>query len=158
MKRIFSGGLFIAITGILLFSFSCAPQACLENTEAYLKASFFDSAAKKLSPPAKLTLSGLNNDSIIYSNTARIQPALIPLNNKTDSSVFVITINGVSDTVKFLYSSYPHLISKECGYTFYHRIDTSNAKSRTTYHKIRKILYTNPSITTVNEENIRIFY
>ena len=53
-------------------------------------------------------------------------------------ATFVIKINGVTDTIEFQYSSYPHLISKECGYTFYHHLDTV---TNFTKHIIKRYLY-----------------
>ena len=38
---------------------------------------------------------------------------------------FVIRINGINDTIEFIYSSYTHLLSKECGYTFSYNLDTA---------------------------------
>jgi hypothetical protein len=83
-----------------------------------------------------------------------VQPALLPLNASAGSCIYVIRINGLNDTIQFLYSNYPHLISKECGYTFYHILDLPVY----TQNNIDTILIINRSITTANEENIRIFY
>jgi hypothetical protein len=127
----------------------------LRKQESYIKASFYDNATTKLLAPDSLTLYGLNNDSMIYNKSISVQPALIPLNSSTDSCTFVIQINGVNDTIVFKYSSYPHLISKECGYTFYHHIDTVRNYTK---HLIKDIYTANSTITNLNVENIRIFY
>jgi hypothetical protein len=135
---------------------SCTQGACFEETESYLKATFYtgEVTPQPLAPDT-LTLYGLNNDSLIYNKSVNIQPALIPLNASTDSCTFVIQINGVNDTIEFQYSSYPHLISKECGYTFYHHLDTVKNYTR---HLIKDIYTGNTTITNLNVENIRIFY
>jgi hypothetical protein len=157
MRNHISGSLLVILTGMILFLLSCTTGSCFEETESYLKASFYIKTT--LTTPDSLTLYGLNNDSIIYNKKAGVQPALIPLNASTDSCSFVIKINGLTDTIKFRYTSYPHLISKECGLTFYHYLDTglNNHNSRT-YHAIRKIFVSNQTITNLNVENIRIFY
>jgi len=85
-----------------------------------------------------------------------VQPALIPLDASTGSSTFVMTASGVTDTFKVVYSSYPHLISKECGYTFYHHLDTILPLKE--FHFIKKIEYLNRTITNLNAENIHILY
>jgi hypothetical protein len=131
---------------------SCAPSACFEETNSYLKASFY-SNENQLAPDS-LSVSGLGQTTKIYDKARKIQPALLPLNASAGSCTFVIRINGVNDTIQFLYSSYPHLISKECGYTFYHTLD-SHAFTK---NNIDTILIINRSVTTANEENIRIFY
>ena len=155
MRKYISESLLIILPGFILFMISCTAGSCFEETESYLKASFYTGeGTPKITAPDTLTLYGLNNDSIIYNKSAKIQPALIPLNSSTDSCTFIIKINGVTDTIKIQYSSYPHLISKECGYTFYHNLD-SLTFTRNGIDSISKI---KNNITTLNEENIRIFY
>jgi hypothetical protein len=147
-----------------MFLSSCTTGSCFEETECYVKASFYkntirtptDSLALSRTPPDSLALYGLNNDSIIYNQSRSIQPALIPLNASTDSCTFVIEINGVSDTIEFRYTNYPHLISKECGYTFYHHLDTIIPHEH--FHAIKRIEYINKTITNLNAENLRIIY
>lgn len=134
---------------------SCVAGSCFEETESYVKASFYNDETGKLTPPDTLTLSGLNNDSLIYNRATGVQPALIPLNASTESCSFIIEINGVYDTIGFRYDSYPHLISKECGYTFYHHLDTALYYSK---NLIKKINTTNSTVTNLNVENIRIYY
>lgn len=140
------------IAGCSVIMVSCAPEACFEETNAYLKASFYINA--KLVAPDSLTAFGFGQTTKIYDKVKDIQPALLPLNSSAGSCTYVIRINGVNDTMQFLYSSYPHLISKECGYTFYHSLDSFSF----TQNNIDTILIINRSITTANEENVRIFY
>jgi hypothetical protein len=154
MRKIFPGILIIILPCLILLMASCTPGSCFEETESYLKASFYSYETRKLTVPDSLSLNGLNNDSIIYSKSAKVQPALIPLNSSQDNCIFVIIINGVTDTIQFRYTSYPHLISKECGYTFYHNLDTVIPK----YHAIKEIIYSNKTVTNLNVENIRIYY
>jgi hypothetical protein len=157
MRKFIPGSLLIILPGILLGLLSCTQGSCFEETESYLKASFYFNTT--LTTPDSLTLYGLNNDSIIYNQATGVQPAKIPLNSSTESCTFIIKINGVADTIEFHYSNYPHLISKECGYTFYHQLDTGlNNPNTRTYHAIKKIYVSNRTITNLNVENIRIFY
>lgn len=144
----------LIFSGILLLH-SCAPEACFEETNAFLKASLYDNETKKVRVPDSLTLYGLEADTnIIYNKARGIQPALFPLNPANDNCTFVIRINGITDTLIFRYSSYPHLLSKECGYTFYHTLDTFFH----TRNVIDYIFTNRRTITTLNEENIRIYY
>jgi hypothetical protein len=154
MRQLFSGILIIILPGLILLLASCTQGSCFEETESYLKASFYSYETRKLTVPDSLTLYGLNNDSVIYNKPDKVQPALIPLNSSQDSCIFVIIINGVTDTIKFRYNSYPHLISKECGYTFYHHLDTVIPN----YHAIKEIIISNRTITNLNVENIGIYY
>lgn len=155
MRKFIPGSLLIIVTVIILLLFSCTTGSCFEETESYLKASFYDNATSKLLPPDSLTLYGMNRDSIIYNKKTNVQPVLIPLNSSTESCTFIFKIKGVADTIEFRYSSFPHLISKECGYTFYHHLDTALVYSK---NFIKVIYISNTNITNLNVENIRIFY
>ncbi|MBW6502432.1 MAG: hypothetical protein K0B05_13660 [Bacteroidales bacterium] len=155
MRRPFSGILYLIAAATWLTTFSCAPEACFEETVSYVKASFYVNETGKYQAPDTLTLYGTGNEeSKIYYRNRNIQPALFPLNAGTPASSFVIIINGIADTIGFTYTSYPQMISKECGYTFNHDIDSYTS----TKHIIDTVIIRNRSITTVNEENIRIFY
>jgi hypothetical protein len=145
------------IMGCYAIMISCAPEACFEETNAYLKASFYSisNSTVKMLAPDSLTVTGLDQTTRIYNKASKVQPALLPLNAGTGSCSFIIKINGISDTVQFSYSSRPHLISKECGYTYFH---SSLDLPAYTQNNIDTILIINRSITTANEENIRIFY
>jgi hypothetical protein len=156
MRKLFPGNLAFVISGLILSLLSCTNESCFEETESYLKASFYSNATKKLVAPDSLTIYGLNMvNSKLYNKAARVQPALIPLNSSASECIYIIKINGITDTIQFRYNSYPHLVSKECGYTFYHQLDT---EPKPTYHGIRYIFTSNSTITTLNVENIRIFY
>jgi hypothetical protein len=155
MRKSISGNLIIILSGLILLFLSCTPESCLEETESYVKTSFYDNVTKQLRSPDSLTIYGLGMvNNKLYNKTSKVQPALLPLNSATENCVFIIKINGITDTIEFNYNSYPHLVSKECGYTFYHNIDTPVYTSN-----IIKYIYLNKrNITTINEENIRIFY
>jgi hypothetical protein len=134
---------------------ACTPQSCFEETDAFVKASFYKEETGAIAPPDSLTLYGIDMESSrLYNKGSKIQPALFPLNAATGISIFIIRINGISDTLTFTYTSYPHLISKECGYAFYHTIDTPVV----TKNLIKSVTLMKNNITTLNEENIRINY
>ena len=155
MKRVFIPILVCLATALTLCISSCSPDACFEETNAFLKASLYLDLTKKLKAPDSLTVYGIDSPGgRIYDKAVKIQPALFPLNPSAGTSSFVIKINGITDTVIFVYRSYPHLISKECGYTFFHDLDTIFYSKNI----IDYIYRGSNSITTKNEENIRIFY
>jgi hypothetical protein len=154
--RSFRNLLIVSIAAVsILLAYSCTQGACFDETNAYVKASLFLNNTKVQTAPDSLSLWGLGMDtSKIYNATKSLKQALLPLNDSSDSCKFVVEIEGVYDTLTLDYSTFPHLISKECGYTFYHNIDTLF----TTNHKIVKIVLVNNSVTTLSEENIRIYY
>jgi hypothetical protein len=120
-----------------------------------MKASLFLNSTGKQTAPDSLSLWGAGMDtSKIYNAQKSLKQALVPLDASSGSCSFIIKINEVYDTLSAWYSTYPHLLSKDCGYTFYHNIDSLNS----TNHKIVKISITKNSVTTISEENIRIYY
>ena len=142
--------LFLALT-------SCTPESCFEETNAFLKGTFYSVSSGKsvAQAPDSLTMYGINPVlTKLYSKASKVQPAYIPLNPGNDFCSYIIKINGIVDTVKFWYSTYPHLISVECGYTFYHSIDSVSY----TKNKIVEIEIKNKNVTTLKEENIRIYF
>lgn len=142
------------IFGLLICS--CAPEACLEETESMLKASLFDNDTKKKASPDSLTLFGLNHEEDkLYDRSQGVQQALFPLDPSSENCTFIIRIDSISDTITFRYTSNPRLISKECGYTVnFNLIDTPFY----TRNAIDHIYTAKRKITTYNEENLRIFY
>ncbi|HBE41158.1 MAG TPA: hypothetical protein DDW27_08140 [Bacteroidales bacterium] len=133
---------------------SCTPGSCFEETTADVKASFYLSSTGKPTAPDSLTLYGIGKDTTRYNKASRVQPALIPLDASAESCSFVIRINGVNDTISFRYSTFVHLISKECGYTYYHNLDDVLS----TKHIIDTIEIKLRTITILNEPNIFIYY
>lgn len=155
MKNKFAGCiLFSLIIILLLQAGSCVPQACLDEMEANAKASFYATGTGKLQTPDSVTLYGLGRDtSKIYDKASKVQTIEIPLDAGSDTCRFILKINGITDTVTLIYASYPHLVTKECGYTYYHTVDQIiNTRIGVDF------LINNRNITTANEENIRIFY
>ena len=154
MRRTRRAVTLLIISGFYLLQGSCLDISCIDETKAYVKASFYSYSTSQPVIPDNLTLSGLNMDSLIYKNEKITPPLLFPLNDSIGKSAFVIKINGISDTIEFRYWSYPHLVSKECGYSIFHTIDTMFF----TKHGIDSLSLKNENITTSNVENISIYY
>lgn len=147
--------LIVFFTWEFLFIISCTQEACFDETNAYLKASFYLKSTQKPLAPDSLTLYGIGRDtSKIYTKTPSIKQALIPLNSSAGSCGFIVRINGVSDTIFIRYTSFPHLLSQECGYTYYHTLDSVAV----TKNIVDSLAVQLNAVTTLNGENIRIYY
>ena len=158
MRIFIQGKLYVILAGLSVLLYSCTPQSCFEPTESFLNASLYLNAntTGKLLAPDSLTVYGTGlSTNKLYNSAKSVTIVKFPLNSSASYCTFFVKINGVTDTLKFKYTSYPHLISKECGYTFYHNLYDSLAYSR---NIIDSIFIRNNNITTLNEENIRIFY
>lgn len=146
--------LFILGCTCLLLS-ACTAGSCFDETESKAKGTFYSMATAKTLAPDSVTLYGVNMDTLeIYDNTTKLQIAELPLYAAEQVCKFVLRINGINDTLEFRYSSYPHLLSKECGYTYFFNLDT-------VIHSVNiidSISIEKKTITTFNEENLRIFY
>ena len=160
MRKFIPRSYYIVLSGFILFLISCTPGSCFEDTKSSMKATFYSDITGKTLAPDTLTVRGINSDSISYNKALSVQPALFELNPATSSSSFLITVNGVTDTLTIWYSSYPHFISKECGYTFYHHLDSipNDSVSIKRYKFIKGIYISNRTITNLKVENIRIFF
>ena len=156
MKRVIRIIIFSSIWWFTALIYSCAPEACLEETGSFLNASLYNDTTKKKESPDSLTIYGLNHEtSKLYDKAKGVQPALLPLDQSADNCSFIVRINGITDTITFRYTSRPHLISKECGYAIFHNlVDTPFY----TKNAIDYIYSASRNVTNVHEENIRIFY
>jgi len=157
MRKLIPRNLIIIISGLTLFLLSCSPEACFEATDSSLKAVLWLKAGGKRQAPDSLTVYGLNMESNkLYNKTKNTVTALLPLNTATGNCTYIIIINDITDTIELRYSSFPHLISKECGYTYYHNLYSDSLVYTT--NAIDAIEIIKNTVTTINEENIRILY
>jgi hypothetical protein len=155
MRSFVTNSLALIIIAVIIQAVSCTPESCLEETVANVKIPLYLYSTQKAKAPDSLTIYGLNTGTNkIYNSSKNISRADLPLDAQAESCGFVIRINGVSDTLLIIYDSYPHLISKECGFTYYHTIDSLLF----TRNNIDTIIIRNRFVTTLNEENFRILY
>lgn len=139
---------------LLLIQGSCTPGSCFEETNAFVKATFYRTDTSVKMTPDSISLWGSGRDTSLIYKKSKVNPALIPLDASTGQCCLVLRINGINDTICFTYTTSVHMISKECGYTFYHTIDAPVFTKNT----IDTITVTKNSITTLSEENIRIYF
>ena len=134
---------------------SCTPESCYENTISQVKAGFYQTGTGAGITVDSLSLYGLEMaSSLIHDKSANLTGVNFPLDPSAASCSLVFIINGITDTVTLNYSSFPHLISKECGYSMFHTLESYTS----TRNLIDTILISNRNITIPNEENIRIFF
>jgi hypothetical protein len=144
---------------LLLFALAelifCTPQACQEEPKSLVNATFFKNGTDSIKAPDSLTVYGVGKDTNkIYDKSRALKTIQIPLDASKGTSAFVFITNGIIDTLTLTYTSYPHLVSRECGYIYFHTLDSYTV----TGVAVDTIIFMKRSITTSNEENIRIFY
>jgi hypothetical protein len=151
----------ISLYALLLFLLmmriisSCTPDSCIGETTSFLNAGFYKSGTNTANAPDSVTIFGIGKETNkLYSRAIKLTKVSLPLDASRDTCGFVIKINNITDTMRFVYSSYPHLISKECGITFFYSLDLVIVSGSI----VDTVTIKNKNITTFNEENIRIFY
>lgn len=159
LKRILNPVFFLIVPAFLFFLTlnNCTPESCFEETNSAVKILFYSDATNDRDTPDSLTIYGIGVDSIrLYNKKSGVQPALLPLDAADGQSVFVIRINGIADTITFFnYTTFPHLVSRECGYSFYHLLIDTPLYTR---NIIKDLTLKNRNVTTLNEENISLYY
>jgi hypothetical protein len=157
MRKFVPGSFYFFLSGVILLCLSCAPQTCYENTDAMVNTSFYLNSSGKIKAPDSLTIYGANMESNkLFDKLKGVTVANLPLDASTTSSIYIIRINDTNDTVRLVYDSFPNLISKECGYAFFHNLIPDSLTY--TKHRIVSISVIKSSITPSNAENIRIYY
>ncbi len=156
MKNKFSGLLWLILLAFITRLFnSCISTTCLEETTAYLNAGFYRSGTGITYTPDSITVYGFGmNSNKLYTKATKLSSIKLPLDASSGTCGFIMKINNITDTLIFTYSSFPYLISKECGYTFFFNLDSCIWRGSI----IDTINIRNKKITTFNDENIRIFY
>lgn len=155
MRKFIPRNLIITLSGLILFLISCTPESCFEETTSFLNATFYKTGSDKPSIPDSITVFGIGKETNkLYNKALKISIIKLPLDASSETCGFIMKINDITDTLEFTYSSYPHLISKECGITFFYTLKSYRVSGST----VDTIYIRNNNITTFNEENIRIFY
>jgi ABC-type oligopeptide transport system substrate-binding subunit len=155
MRHFYQIILIHVLAGLSFFMVACTEGSCFDETESQVKSTFYDKQTLSPHAPDSVTLYGINMDSLmIYDNAINQKIIEFPLYGEDSRRKFTLIINGIYDTVEFAYNSSIHLISKECGYTFYYNLDTVWYST----NAIDSVSITKKTVTTFNEENMRIFY
>jgi len=142
----------LLITGCIMLA--CASEGCYDDTEANVIINLRETDAETISKIDSITIYGLGSElDSIYTN-ASILKADLPLNADAGYSEFVI-INGlIADTIRIHYSSNLWFVSKACGYSYNHILESVEF----TKNRIDTVLIINESVTIADEENIRTFF
>jgi len=150
-----SGFRITVLVFLTLLSAACSEQACYDDTDPLVNVILLESGtgAAKKSVSLKITGLGFPSPVDLVTETS-VAKFSVPLNPAAETSVMVIVLNGIADTATVSYSNFLHLVSPECGYTFYSVIQNLN----TTHNIIDSLIIENKNITVDGERNMRLFY
>ena len=154
---------------ILVFAwgvlFSCTNQdVCEDAASIPVRVGFYQTDPESEEPLSyaidSVSVSGINNDSLIYDNALNVGRVEMPLDPSRDSCGFVIVFPPVEnldlplrDTLWFFYERKPNLISTECGFVNFYEID----ELKYTTHRIDTMEIENTSVTNGLDEHIKAF-
>lgn len=140
---------------MFIFSISCVEEeTCRESKEVVLQASLLASGTKNTKAIDSITISGLDNDSVLYNNRKLVSKLTLPLKNQDDLSIFVCKFNTVYDTLMVFHTNKEYFISFACGTIITHEIDTV----LTTNNYIKSITISQKTVNTANVQHIQIFH
>ena len=155
MTRLISIPLLAAFIALLTSLSSCSMQPCYEETDPAVNTMLLVSGTGETATADSLRVySHTATDTLKFVNERAISYFSMPLDPASDESVFIITLNGVTDTAFIRYDRRPHLVSPECGYTLVSDI----TGLKTTHNIIDTLIIDNRSVTLNGEKNLHLFY
>lgn len=155
MTRCLSIPLFAIAAALAAILPSCSVQPCYEDTNPLLNTLLLVSGTGETAEADSLRVYTYRETDTLRFIDSRVTSFFsVPLDPASDQSLFLITLNGVTDTAVISYNRRPHLVSPECGYTLVSDI----TGLKTTHNIIDTLIIENRSVTLNGETNLHLFY
>ncbi|WP_236979427.1 DUF6452 family protein [Membranihabitans maritimus] len=144
----------------LISILSCEEPECNRQTLFFLQIDFYAFNEESTGNSSKITVNELTvfgmgkQDNLLYNSTNNVRSIILPLNNNTEQSTFVIENELGTDTLTIGYIPRPEYISKECGVSMTYSINDTTS----TRNGIQDLRIINPLVNANSNENIRLFY
>lgn len=134
---------------------SCSDQPCYEETDPLMNTVLLVSGTGEIAKADSLRVyTYRETDTLKFVRVTGASTFSVPLDPSGDESVFMITLNGITDTAWIRYIRRPHLVSPECGYTIVSEI----TGLRTTHNIIDTLIIENKSVNLDGQKNLHLFY
>ena len=134
---------------------SCSVQPCYEETDPVMNTLLLVSGTGATAKADSLRVySYRETDTLKFISLRGASAFSVPLDPANDISVFLITLNGVTDTATIMYDRKPHLVSPACGYT----IISDITGLKTTHNIIDTLIIDNKSVNLDGQTNLHLFY
>ena len=147
-----------SITAVMVLALglaSCSVQPCFEDIDPLMNTLLLKNGTGETAKADSLKIISISpTDTIVFVDARSVSEFSLPLDPAKDYSLFLITLNGVSDTAEIFYTRHPHLVSPECGYTFISKI----TGLKTTHNIIDTLIIENKSVNLNGEKNLHLFY
>lgn len=155
MTRLLKIAFYAAFMATVISLPSCSVQPCYEETDPAMITHLLISGTGETAKADSLRVRGISPSGILNFVDARaVSLFAVTLDPSEDQSLFVITLNGISDTAVIFYTRKPHLVSPECGYTFVSEINGL----MTTHNIIDTLMIENKSVNLDGQKNLHLFY
>lgn len=155
MKRLLPIQSVAAAAVMALMLHSCSVQPCYEETDPVMNTLLLASGTGETAKSDSLRVyTYRETDTLRFVNQKGASSFSVPLDPANDVSVFMITLNGVTDTAMIRYYRVPHLVSPECGYTIVSEI----TGLKTTHNIIDTLIIENQSVNLDGQTNLHLFY
>jgi hypothetical protein len=148
----------LVITGIIaliLTGGSCNQNLCEESTDVNFIIGFYtiDDGKARDSIVNNLTVYGVGREDSLLYNQSIARKITLPLSLVSDTSRFIIQIDGSQDLCVIEYTRFVRLISHDCG--FITEFDIQDFKYTKT--NIDSVSIIQSKVTNFEEEHIKIF-
>ncbi len=142
---------------------SCNNTGCTENQNSLPLAGFYSMTTHAKIALDSISIGGVNapGDSLLVNNGRGVSSVYLPFRSSRQTSSFFIHYEqkdlsspALNDTITFDYTSFPVFVSEECG-AMYHYTITNTSYTR---HIIDSVSVTDPVITNIEMERIKLFF
>lgn len=116
----------LILTVFLLVAASCSDEErCYESTSTLMIARFVDSRSLSMDSLIVWGL-GKEEDTIVYDPVSSVDKRYpLPLSLSSDTTGFVLFVNGKADTVFIPHSMQMRLVTEACGFAPYYELDSA---------------------------------
>lgn len=141
----------------------CNSTGCTENQSSIPLAGLYDSSTGRQASFTGLEVRGIGapNDSILYDGKGAVNELYLPLRPSLDMTSYCIHYtqeeldsDEYNDTITMRYDALPYFASEQCGAMWQFRINSLT----TTHHLIDSVVVTDPLITNIDIERIKIYF
>lgn len=157
MKRLLRTILGLFAVSLLLGA--CEESSCDTSTRTAIQLTFYTRTTDSIPRDTAKTLEieaiyGIGKeDSLLYEG-ASLQSVTLPLPLQGDSCQFVIEYPENSDTLTLVFNRQLRYISRGCGFVTWFDITDASV----TRNAVKSMNILEPSVTTSNEENIKLYF
>ena len=144
----------LALSFILVYMPGCSTEGCDEEMKVNLRSTLYESGTGEPVVMDSITIYGLNSPDTTLYLLDEMDEVNLPLDPTGTSSIFIIQSGLDIDTFEVSYTSYPHFVSKSCGYIYLFELDDITYTSS----GIDTVLIINSLVRNTDEENIRTFF